>query len=511
MKTSYTSFSEVIYSLLDDPHERDMFYQKTLASDFDVKFDSSLQTLVRKLLLLLENVLPLPSLDQTSLWLGLAPSVLKECENILNEPEPLRNLFQHHKQNYIFTQENYVDDFIFQDLQTESALPLSSLRLLVSPLQLMSAALWGIVQHRAVKHYGLLEDFITAVQDNIPGALTYSERLNILIGLRAKVVLEMCNYDDLCYRENVEPHLKKMNDFIMEQTDKEGQSKMKASFAKFSKVIYSLLDDPHERDMFYQKTLTSEFDVNFDSSLETLTSLWLGLSSSVLKECEDILNQPEPLKNLIRHHKLNCIFAQGRNVDNLISPELQAECKATDSKMDEPRDFTVRTENVVPSVEVILSFDDEEDYNTSVLDPSDCSEENTIIQVYTHKTLLEHQKVCVSRYESEKQTTTKHSVSMKQAKSSDNFRRRKRPPSVLPPPARLSSAAHVRGSVGIVQHRAVKHYGLLEDFITAVQDNIPGALTYSERLNILIGLRAKVVLEMCNYDDLCNEKILSLI
>uniref|UniRef100_A0AAV2JPE5 TERF1-interacting nuclear factor 2 N-terminal domain-containing protein n=1 Tax=Knipowitschia caucasica TaxID=637954 RepID=A0AAV2JPE5_KNICA len=204
-------------------------------------------------------------------------------------------------------------------------IPLSSLRLLVSPLRLMSAALWGIVQHRAVKHYGLLEDFITAVHDNIPGVISHSERLHILMGLRAKTVLEMWNHDDLCNRHNIEPLLSKMDD-LMKKDDGESQSKWKA----FTQVVYSMLDNPGKLEMSDQKSLLSEFDSTFDSSLQTLvtkffltldsilpvpsldqTSLWLRLCPSVLKECEDILDQPEPLSNLLQHHKQNSTFSTG--------------------------------------------------------------------------------------------------------------------------------------------------------------------------------------------------------
>ncbi|XP_055007679.1 zinc finger and SCAN domain-containing protein 12-like isoform X2 [Boleophthalmus pectinirostris] len=391
-----------------------------------------------------------------------------------------------------------------EPLPEQCALPLSSLRLLVSPLQLMSAALWGIVQHRAVRHYGLLEDFITALHDTIPGVLTQRERVHISLGLRAKVVLEMCNSDDLCYRQNLEPHLKKMEDLIMELADEESKSKMNASFAIFSKVIYSLLDDPNEKDMFYQKMFTSEFDFKFDSSMQTLvrklilhlenllpvpsldqTSLWLGLCPSVLKECEDILNETESLNDLIQHHKHNYTF----------STDLQTESKAThlqssDTQGDEPQAVTVRTKEDVPSVEVSLSYDvddDEEYYSTDVPHAyqrelvgkksfrcpicglnfddlsllskhsisgcsGECIRENTITQVildsdtlreetqhvsidsdavpkynvysddivcllcgqvYTHKTLLEHQKVCVVRYEQEKRAAATKNVTRK--------------------------------------------------------------------------------------------------
>ncbi|KAK7945570.1 hypothetical protein WMY93_001298 [Mugilogobius chulae] len=515
----------------------------------------------------------------------------------------------------------------------------------------------------------------------------------------------MCNGDELCYRENIEPHLKKMKDLIMEQTDKEAHTKMKASFAIFSKVIHSLLD-ARKKNKFHQKTLPPEFDLTFDSSLQALvrklllllenlipvpsldqTSLWVGLSPSVLKQCEDILNEPEPLNNLIQHHKHNYIFTPGNYVDDFIFPDLQTESKGThfecsDSERDEQDDFTVRTENDVPSVEVTLSFeDDEQEYNTNVTHEyqiqtvnkksfrtlseysvsecsGDCIVENTNVQVdlnfdkntlkeedehvsiddaiskpnfhidtmvcvmcgqaHTQKTLLEHQKFCVSGYEQKKQTTAQCSISL-QSRSSDTAEghiskrssriktcskcgqtftssahltshmrvhteedshicekcgedfdsyenvkfhqekecygrnetqmdadkksikhcvvllrrlssempqavhapcttdnkleengrasaRTKRPPSVLPPPARLSSAAHVRGSVGdraAQSGEALRAAGGLHHRCAGQH---PGALTYSERLKIILWLRVEVVLEMCKYDELCNKQ-----
>uniref|UniRef100_A0A672YD31 C2H2-type domain-containing protein n=1 Tax=Sphaeramia orbicularis TaxID=375764 RepID=A0A672YD31_9TELE len=67
-------------------------------------------------------------------------------------------------------------------------LPLSSLRLIVPPLQLVSAVLWQIVQQGAVMYYGLLDDFVTTVLDTVPELLTYSERVQLVIGLRARMV-----------------------------------------------------------------------------------------------------------------------------------------------------------------------------------------------------------------------------------------------------------------------------------------------------------------------------------
>ncbi|TKS79772.1 Zinc finger protein [Collichthys lucidus] len=99
-------------------------------------------------------------------------------------------------------------------------LPLSSLRLIVPPLQLVSAALWEIVRQGAVMYYGLLEEFVCTVLEQVPELLTYTERVQLAMGLRAKVVLEMCRNDDFANPQAMEPHLSRINTYLTNQ-DKE--------------------------------------------------------------------------------------------------------------------------------------------------------------------------------------------------------------------------------------------------------------------------------------------------
>lgn len=68
-----------------------------------------------------------------------------------------------------------------------SALPLSSLRLFVPPLRLLTAAMWQVAQQQSLKHYGMLEDFVSLVTEAIPQLLTDRQRNLLLLGLRAKV------------------------------------------------------------------------------------------------------------------------------------------------------------------------------------------------------------------------------------------------------------------------------------------------------------------------------------
>uniref|UniRef100_A0A3Q1I1E1 C2H2-type domain-containing protein n=1 Tax=Acanthochromis polyacanthus TaxID=80966 RepID=A0A3Q1I1E1_9TELE len=214
------------------------------------------------------------------------------------------------------------NDSQMSDKPISGCLPLSSLRLLVPPVQLLSAALWQIVKQGTVEHYGLLEEFISTMLETVPELLTDTETVQLLIGLRAKVVLELCRSDDFATPENIRPHLSRINAYITRQDEETSRFAVKASMTNFLKLVHTLVDDKHQRDVFYQKIFPTVFGDKYDSALQALmrkflfnlqkllpvpsleqTSLWLSLSPPVLKECVDFVSQPEHLTTLIQHHK----------------------------------------------------------------------------------------------------------------------------------------------------------------------------------------------------------------
>lgn len=69
----------------------------------------------------------------------------------------------------------------------EPNIPLSSLRLLVSPLQLLSAAMWQLVKQNDVTSYEKLQEFVLMVTEAIPGLMNQRQRAQLILGLRAKV------------------------------------------------------------------------------------------------------------------------------------------------------------------------------------------------------------------------------------------------------------------------------------------------------------------------------------
>lgn len=70
---------------------------------------------------------------------------------------------------------------------TGPGLPFSVLRLLVPPVRLVSAAIWKTIEQRVIAHYGMLEEFVSMVTDIVPEILTIDQRVQLTLGLRARV------------------------------------------------------------------------------------------------------------------------------------------------------------------------------------------------------------------------------------------------------------------------------------------------------------------------------------
>lgn len=61
------------------------------------------------------------------------------------------------------------------------------LRCLLSPVRLLSAAMWRLIQQEAVLHYGMLEEFVSLITDTVPDLLSYRQKIELTVGLRARV------------------------------------------------------------------------------------------------------------------------------------------------------------------------------------------------------------------------------------------------------------------------------------------------------------------------------------
>ena len=128
--------------------------------------------------------------------------VMKPHFNSLNPDfydEPDEPYFPHHKYlsfklkiHDLFTNKRMkeiilVVKMMCLHLRSGTRLTLSALRLLVSPIRLVSAAVWQTIQKKVVANYGMLEQFVSTVTDIVPELLTTRQKVQLTLGLRACV------------------------------------------------------------------------------------------------------------------------------------------------------------------------------------------------------------------------------------------------------------------------------------------------------------------------------------
>ncbi|XP_029971805.1 zinc finger protein ZFMSA12A-like isoform X1 [Salarias fasciatus] len=203
----------------------------------------------------------------------------------------------------------------------EGPLPLSSLRLLVSPLRLMSAVMWKVVHLRNVAHYRKVEEFVSLVAGVIPGILADTQMRLLKLGLRAKVMVQMLNSEPSDDLSRVRTQLDDLSISSSGQINPGNE----APEANFVQLVHKLLDDSKLKEHYLKNVFPVEYGPEFDEALETLictlahkleelfivpdfmqTAAWIGDISSVLEE--DLLCQTkaEDLKVLLKNKSCFC-------------------------------------------------------------------------------------------------------------------------------------------------------------------------------------------------------------
>ncbi|XP_038568812.1 zinc finger protein ZFMSA12A-like isoform X2 [Micropterus salmoides] len=140
--------------------------------------------------------------------------------------------------------------------------PLSSLRLLVPPLRLLTAAMWQVARRKSVKHYGMLEDFVCLLTEAVPQLLTDRQRSLLLLALRAKVTL--CDPDP----QAVHAHLDKVHNV--------SESTPGGEVDQCRSALLTLTDKLTQRPADRRRLLQDVFDQSFDSALQSLISDFLS-------------------------------------------------------------------------------------------------------------------------------------------------------------------------------------------------------------------------------------------
>nr|XP_033470495.1 uncharacterized protein zgc:113263 isoform X3 [Epinephelus lanceolatus] len=202
-------------------------------------------------------------------------------------------------------------------------LPVHYLRLLAPPLQLLSAAVWQVVQQGLVDHYGMLEEFVTMVTELVPELMSYSQRAQLILGLRARLVLEMCRAEHPVDMQTIQPHLDRIKAPVSTAKDHHLTiNQVEESEVNFVELVHSLLEDPSERKYFFEEIFPVYFGPKYDAALEMLVwefisrleemlpvpdftqlAALLGDAPSFLDDCLQSFFPPEDMKAVLEHHR----------------------------------------------------------------------------------------------------------------------------------------------------------------------------------------------------------------
>uniref|UniRef100_A0A672NYE0 Uncharacterized LOC107581120 n=1 Tax=Sinocyclocheilus grahami TaxID=75366 RepID=A0A672NYE0_SINGR len=196
--------------------------------------------------------------------------------------------------------------------------PLSLMGFIIPPSRLLSAAMWQVTEQRQVKHYGMLEEFVTMVTETLPELLNYNQRTQLIFGLRARRLLELCRGKYQVDLEDIQPHLDRIHAPRVVDED------MEESEACFLDLIRTLISNPEERENFFQNIFPEEYGPKFDKNLQTLTEdfllqfdrmmsvpdlsqtiSWLRTCPSLLEQCLHSVSVPKQMKTLLEHHRAN--------------------------------------------------------------------------------------------------------------------------------------------------------------------------------------------------------------
>ncbi|XP_030649497.1 uncharacterized protein LOC115829483 [Chanos chanos] len=202
-------------------------------------------------------------------------------------------------------------------------LPLPLLRFVVPPLRLLCAAMWQVAEKGQVKHYGMLEEFVTLATGAVPELLSYHQRAQLILGLRARLILDLCQSEHPTDLKTVQSHLDRLHTLSLGTTDNEVINEdVELSEANFIELVQTLVKDPVERDHFFQNIFPVEYGSKFDKALQRLmldfllrleqlipvpdltqiVSL-LSAAPTLLEECLQSVTIPEHARSLLQHYR----------------------------------------------------------------------------------------------------------------------------------------------------------------------------------------------------------------
>ncbi|XP_030295823.1 TERF1-interacting nuclear factor 2-like isoform X5 [Sparus aurata] len=150
-------------------------------------------------------------------------------------------------------------------------LPMSSVHLMVPPLRLMSACMWQVVQERNVDQYGKLVEFITLVAEMVPELMNYKQRAQLILGLRARMILEVLRKVDPVDSDAIQEQISLFQkSSIMCKGEEDQDGEVETSRSAFVELVETLLSDKNEKDTFLKEVFPELYGTRYDTVLQIL-------------------------------------------------------------------------------------------------------------------------------------------------------------------------------------------------------------------------------------------------
>ncbi|KAM6961570.1 uncharacterized protein LKV04_020588 [Tautogolabrus adspersus] len=326
-----------------------------------------------------------PNGDIKSDWFAILDGVLGQCTGTFSEVDS----------SVVLSQTKSPEEVHEKDC----SLSVSSLCLLVPTLRLMCGFAWQVVQCCNVMHYGKVEELVRVATELAPDLLTPREKVQILLRLRARMVLELCGNEITANQLSVQPHLTVIKNITTGCTcNQEEREELENSKTNFVEVIQRLLEDKDERKTFFKDVFPLHYGQQYEAKLKTLvwkfisrldsllpvpdikqTAEWLGSAPAVMEECGQLVLEPAELKALFsfQQQQTGVTNKYRSQTGNMFLPRLSLPPKPNQEHPSEQQDLST-----VDTNDKHFSCSEVEE-NTNVLTPTqqDCNKADEVLML----------------------------------------------------------------------------------------------------------------------------------
>lgn len=130
-----------------------------------------------------------------------------------------------------------------------------------------------------MEQFGKLEEFVSVMTNLVPELLSRRQRATLIVGLRAKMILEMCRGELPADLHTVKSHIHQIQTADLLKVSDTDMESLQDSVLQ---LVLSLLEDAMKREYFFQEVFPVEYGPDFDKALQVLVGFFLSRLEQLL-------------------------------------------------------------------------------------------------------------------------------------------------------------------------------------------------------------------------------------